>query len=96
MKERTSFEIDELKREMISAEPYCRVCGLAPSIQLAHRIPKSKAMLRKYGNRIIHHRKNLVPVCGLKCNAACSIQGRPLEIEKLVKEIREDLNDTKF
>lgn len=82
-------EAEDLKLLMIAVEPYCRVCKIAPSVQLAHRIPQTKAMLKKYGKAIIHHRKNLVPVCGLTCNSAVNIQHKPIEIEKLVNEIEE-------
>ena len=30
---------------------------------LAHRISKSKAMLKRYGKEVIHHRFNLMGVC---------------------------------
>jgi len=74
----------------------CEACGeLTPYTegQLAHRIPQRKHLVRKYGESIIHHPRNLAWVCGLGCNAAMSIAGHPLMIERLVHDIKEELND---
>jgi len=68
----------------------CEVCGQAIvpwSFQLAHRIPQRKHFLKKYGEEVIHHEKNLAAVCSLKCNDAVSIAQRPKDIEALVEEI---------
>ena len=63
------------------------------SPQLAHRIPKTKAYLRRWGKEIIHHRLNLVAVCGLRCNAAVLLDPatHPIESEALVDQIRSEL-----
>lgn len=73
----------------------CEVCGnvMAQSeAQLAHRIPKSKMYLKRYGKEIIHHTKNLALVCGLECNSRVNINGSPLAIEQLVIEIQDSLS----
>jgi len=69
----------------------CGVCKQAPIIQLAHRIPQSKAMIRKYGKAVIHHRRNLVGVCCLACNDKASISNHPVAIAKLVAAITDEL-----
>lgn len=69
----------------------CGICHAAPMTQLAHRIPQSKPMLRKYGSQVINHRRNLVGVCCLACNDKASISNHPLEIDKLVTEIRKEM-----
>lgn len=84
--------IEETKRYVFARDRYtCVVCGLSASIygtaQLAHRIPQTKANLRKYGERIVHHPLNLATTCSLKCNAAVDIRNHPREIEALVERI---------
>jgi hypothetical protein len=59
--------------------------------QLAHRIPKKKHLLERYGAQVIHHELNLVPVCSLGCNAKVDIGGFPQEIEKLASRIQSEL-----
>lgn len=93
MTERESFELYELKSQMmIDADYCCKVCGKYTSNgQLAHRIKKSKYNLKKYGKKIIHHRLNLVYVCDLDCNAKVDI-GCNEELEKeIIKQIKEEL-----
>jgi len=68
----------------------CVECG-KPATQLAHIIPQDKPMMSKYGYLIIHHWKNRDPVCDLRCNAKSSIRNHPIDIERKVKEIEEDL-----
>jgi len=88
-RERKKFEIDEHKREFLSRNQVCEICG-KPATQLAHRIPQTKTMLRLYGPEVIHHDLNLAAVCGLKHNAAVSIKNRPVRIVALVQQIQRD------
>ena len=85
MTERKQFDLDELKREMLWGP--CTVCGKKPAVQLAHRIPQTKGNLEKYGKAVIHHRLNLMPVCGLACNAAVNIEHKPQEKAELLKRL---------
>ena len=88
---------EELKREFIAVSQYrCQVCGGIMKLpQLAHRIPKRKCYLKKYGRQVIHHRFNLAVVCSLKCNAAVLLDPatHPIEAAELIKKIREDLRN---
>jgi hypothetical protein len=71
------------------AHGQCRVCGKSvpwPG-QLAHRIPQSRDMLKKYGARVIHNRLNLALVCGLGCNDRMSISNHPIVERDLVSSI---------
>ena len=92
-----SLEVYDMKVQKCEDQHYrCGVCGevINPyKCQLAHRIPKTKYLLKKYGRKIIHHRLNLVAVCSLKCNAAvlCDPKTRPIEAQALIDEIRENL-----
>ena len=85
----------EMRLEIFEAAGWiCEHCGKplpAGQPQLGHRIPQNKMNLARYGKSVIHHRDNLAPVCCLKCNAAVSIGGRPLEIEVLAASIRAKL-----
>ena len=80
MTERDAFDLDILRQRIFSNALYrCEVCG-GPLMrygtpQLAHRVPKSKANLRKYGATRVHHERNLAPVCSLKCNSAVIVHG---------------------
>ena len=60
--------------------------------QLAHRIKKSKANIKKYGKEIIHHPLNMKAVCGLECNAVFDLGHNEYAIEKLVSEIIREIN----
>jgi hypothetical protein len=80
MTERESFDLDIVRQRIFANALYrCEVCG-GPLMrygtpQLAHRVPKSKANLRKYGPARVHHERNLAPVCSLKCNSAVIVHG---------------------
>jgi hypothetical protein len=89
---RAKFEAEEKKIEILSAYNYrCIQCG-GQAIFLAHRIAKTKNNIKRYGTAVIHHEKNLLPVCSNpRCNDACNIGGRPGDVEKLVREIQEEL-----
>lgn len=91
MTERAKLEAQEGRLALFAACGWlCQVCGrpLREGVpQLAHRIPKRKDRIAKYGPEVIHHRLNLVPVCGLKCNGKVDLSNRPLEEAELVKEI---------
>jgi len=92
-RERKKFEIDEHKREFLSRNQVCEICG-KPATQLAHRIPQTETNLRIYGPSIIHHDLNLAAVCGLKHNAAVNIGRNPEAVKALVLQIRRD-NDAR-
>lgn len=63
--------------------------------QLAHRIPQSRAMLRRYGVAVIHHPINLRLVCGLACNDAVSISNHPVQERELVRRIEYEIRRPK-
>lgn len=70
----------------------CPVCGeLMMTSQIAHRIPQTKANLRRYGEAVIHHEYNLERVCGLGCNDAVSISNHPLAKSALLVRIWDNL-----
>ena len=74
----------------------CEVCGkIIPfsDSQLAHRIPKTKMYLKKYGKKIIHHRMNLALVCGLECNSKVNVGNNPMSVEYIVKRIGDTLSN---
>lgn len=85
MTERQAFNIAVRKIEIMERDNWtCQVCG-APATQLAHRIPQSRMNIRRYGARVIHHPRNLVSVCGLRCNSSVIVHGE--EERALVCEI---------
>ena len=50
----------------------CQSCGCSVftngTEQLAHRVPKRKHLVRRYGEAAIHHPLNLAAACSLRCN----------------------------
>jgi len=97
MKERDKLEAIEKKQKIIAERGFrCEVCGKPVSYQtasLAHRIPKAKSYLKRYGEDIIHHRMNLAVVCSLRCNSAVLLDPKthPIESDELIKKIKEEL-----
>ena len=95
MNAREKLEANEKKIQIYNARNgTCEVCGkIIPQseAQLAHRIPKTKMYLKKYGKEIIHHRLNLALVCGLECNSKVNIGNKPMEVEYIVDRVKEQL-----
>jgi len=60
--------------------------------QLAHRIPKAKRYLKKYGPEIIHHPLNMRISCA-DCNSYALIDPatHPIEANELIDKIKEHL-----
>ena len=99
MTEREQLEYEETRILVFNmAGGKCEVCG-APleytTFQLAHRIPQRKHFVKKYGKEVIHHEFNLAATCGLKCNNAVSIGGKPTAVESLATSIREEIDAEK-
>lgn len=77
------------------AKGNCEVCGDRVSyvtFQMAHRVPQRRWAIKKYGKEAIHHNKNFKATCSLGCNGRASIAGHPIECDKLMAEIQEELN----
>ena len=58
----------------------CAVCGeyaMDRHPQLAHLIPNSKTMKKRYGNDIVNDNNNVVVTCSLHCNNAIQMTGSP-------------------
>lgn len=75
---------------------HCEVCGKLLGFleyQMAHRIPQRQWLIRKYGEEVIHHYLNMAATCGLICNNKVSIGNHPVEIDKLVQEIKETIQN---
>ena len=87
---RKELESEEKKRRIMHRHGYqCAQCH-RPAKYLAHQIAKSKANLKKYGERIIHHELAMLPVCERpECNDRCNIGNNPGEVAKLLEVIRE-------
>jgi hypothetical protein len=97
MTDRERFEASEQKLALIErAGGMCDVCGASLTHpQLAHRIPKFKRYLKRWGKAVIHHPLNLVVVCSLRCNSAVLLDPatNPIEAEKLIGKILENINN---
>ncbi len=89
--EREKFDIAQKKIQIYNLRGgTCEVCGKVipyAEAQIAHRICKSKANLKKYGKEIIHHNLNLALTCSLKCNSGVNISNKSGEIRNLVQEM---------
>ena len=98
MTERQTFNFALIKLELFAECNYtCQNPECDNSIyrwgtpQLAHRIANTESNLKKYGKEVIHHKKNLAPVCCLKCNDAMNIGFDTGSADSLADEIRDIL-----
>jgi len=93
MMDRKTLAISEMKLEKCHEQGYeCPVCHEYVDMEtgeLAHKIPKSKWCLAKWGPEILHHRFN-VDLVHHKCNDAVSISNHPVEMEALAEKIRKE------
>jgi hypothetical protein len=98
MTAREKIEAEEKKQKIyVQRSGVCEVCGKLikhSEAQLAHRIAKSKPNLRKYGEDVLSHPKNLALTCSDKfgrCNDSCNIGNNPGKVQELLSEIAEEL-----
>jgi hypothetical protein len=78
MTAREKLAANDMREELFAAATWhCVWCGgplaVHGSAQLAHRVPKTKAFLMKWGPEVINDPLNLVPVCSLAHNDAVSL-----------------------
>ena len=100
MTNKEKIEAEEHKYHLYClANKKCQVCGKDifdySQAQLAHRIPKSKLNLAKYGKEVIHHPLNMAIVCSLTCNSSVIVSpaARPVEAAKLVEKIKKEIGE---
>lgn len=90
-KERITEDILTMKASKLVEQRYrCGCCRkpIGAGAQLAHRIPQRKWCISRWGLEVVHHRDNMVLVCGLECNAAVQIDPNSKEAEELAAAIR--------
>ena len=91
--ERVSDAVAEMHRQVWREQHgICYICGkqlMLDEMELAHRVPQDKPMLRRYGEARIHHRRNLRGVCrgSDACNSGVSLRNHPLDEARLMAEI---------
>lgn len=88
---REQLTLDDTRREVGARDGWrCRFCGCADQsrLQLAHRVPKDKRYLRRWGPLVIHHALNLVLTCDT-CNYKAEVdpKTRPIEADQIIAEI---------
>jgi hypothetical protein len=95
MKERTSLEIEDLRKKKYAQQgELCWVCCMHTPLslfQLAHRIPQRKWAVKKYGKAVIFHPRNMVGVCGLFCNSRAQLDPESAVTTALAESIRGDI-----
>lgn len=92
MTEREAFNLAETREEVyLRDRGRCRYCGKPVPFpgELAHRIPQTKANLKKYGPEVIHHPGNLALVClrSTSCNDGMMVGRNKQEEEKVLSSI---------
>ena len=92
MNNRQKADAEEMRQDLFGAATWhCVVCGgplaVHGSAQLAHRVPKHKGLLQKWGSDVINHAINLIPVCSLKCNDRVSLGTVRNEAKALLERI---------
>lgn len=95
-RERDRFETHE-KRLAIYARDggICQYCGRPVDISsftVAHRIARTKAMLKKYGREIIEHPLNKATTHPGACNDGILITFQPVAMEALIDKILEAID----
>ena len=94
MTDREKLDFAEFKIDFhISKCGRCDVCNLWIPLEeshIAHRIPKTKSNLKKYGKGIIHHPLNLALTCP-DCNSAVLINNDPVSKGLLIAKIERAL-----
>lgn len=78
MTTRQKADAEEMRQDLFNAANWiCLVCQKSlvhyGTAQLAHRVPRRKSMLMRWGEEVINHPLNMVPVCSLKCNDSVSL-----------------------
>ncbi len=96
MTEREKFQIAEMKEFVFTRDSWqCQTCGRSiyhyGTPQMAHRIAATESNIRKYGKEVIHHSRNLKPVCSLRCNDAQNIGFDTEAADSLARSIRETI-----
>lgn len=99
------YQIDETKRIVFGRAGYrceailhngpCNRLFSHPSAspQLAHIVKKSKANLKKYGDRIINHPLNLKAVCSLAHNSTVDLGHNQHAIDKHIDKIKRAIEE---
>lgn len=95
MTERERFDFQEQKQRIFARDNWtCVNCGRPimryGTPQLAHRVPKSRNNIAKYGKAAVHHPYNLASVCSLECNSAVLISA--MAERQLMREIKQALD----
>jgi hypothetical protein len=87
--------IRELRAVVLGEQGWrCFVCQKPldfGTFQLAHRIPQRKWCIRRWGESVIHHRKNVVGVCSLYCNGLAQMDPESVEAREHALSIIKEL-----
>lgn len=91
MTEREQEKLSVTRKEVLRRSGFsCEVCGRPVSeadVQLAHRIPQRKHLIKKYGKGVIHHPCNLVATCCEECNSEASLGQNQEQYNAVLEEI---------
>jgi 5-methylcytosine-specific restriction endonuclease McrA len=93
---RRSFAIEETRRYIYARDGgRCQFC-FGPGWQLAHKLPQDKLHKKRYGEAVIYHPSNMTLTCD-RCNfrAEVDYRSRPIEAEKIAREIRAEIQREK-
>jgi len=71
----------------------CQCCGAYVGLpgkqaQIAHKIPNTIAMRRKYGSDVVNDEENVMLVCSLDCNNRVQIGNNPVLCEAVVEMVK--------
>lgn len=91
-RERARFETHEERLAIYARDcGICQYCGRPVDINsftVAHRIARTKAMLKKYGREVIEHPLNKATTHPGVCNDLIQCTNKPVAREDLVQIIR--------
>lgn len=96
------IEAEEYKQQRIIDNNYCcEVCGKRfgqSQLQLAHRIPKHKNYIKRFGNEVINHELNLVLTCNShngRCNDSVMISPDTIRGQQHIDIIKEVISESR-
>jgi hypothetical protein len=92
--ERTRLKVGDMKEEIAREQcGRCATCGLplGPVVELAHRVPQRKWLIKMWGEAVIHHRKNMVATHPGICNSGAQFCPESIEAQKHLNAIRKEI-----
>lgn len=94
-REKITFQIIEMKNRVFMEQGgmcwYCEAPMRFLEFELAHRAPQRDWIIRKWGEGVVHHRKNLVGTHSGHCNSRAQLDPNSVECDEHLASIRKEI-----